>query len=69
MEIKALMANFEKVIFSHPYCEGNAIFDWIISRAVQGDSTLRWHNDLNTNVDLKFLIKYDGTYVTEGKIL
>ena len=29
MEIKTLMDKFEKVIFSHSYCEGNVVADWI----------------------------------------
>ena len=68
MKIKALTANFEEVIFSHSYREGNVIVDWIASRVVQRDSRLSWHNDLSSNMDLKLLIKYDGTYVIEGKI-
>ena len=68
MEIKTLPTNFEKVIFSHSYREGNVIADWIAKRDVQGDSTLSWHNDLRSNMNLKCLINYDGTYATDGKI-
>ena len=65
MEIKSLTTNFEKVIFSHSYCEGNVVTDWIASRAVQRDNMLIWHNDLRSNVNLKSLINYDSTYATE----
>ena len=57
MEIKALMNNFKKFIFSHSYREDNVVVDWIASRAMQGDSMLRWHSDLRINMDLKSLIK------------
>ena len=68
MEIKALMANFEKVIFSDSYHEGNVVSNWIANREVQGGSTMRWHHDLKDNMDLKSLINYDSTHSTEGKI-
>lgn len=67
-EIKSLTANFEKVIFSHSYHEGNVINDWIANRVVQGNYLLSWHNDLSSSVDLKSLINYDRIYATKGNI-
>ena len=68
MDIKALMANFEKVIFSHSYHEGNMVANWIANMVVCIGSMMRWYCNLRKYMDLKSLINYDSTHATEGKI-
>jgi ribonuclease HI len=67
-EMKNLIQNFEKIVFTHTYREANLVADWIANYAILKGQRARWIDDLSNHFDLKAIIHYESTHAEVGNI-